>query len=207
LKKIKSSHTDLKSGLDEFLSEQQQLEHTIFELEKKKAIHNNQKTNLQNEITQFDEDIKERQSKLKDLNTNFKQLTGNRKEKEAEIAKLVKEEDARQKKMSEVNETLEEIKQDIVKLNRKLDSKRNEFQLTKSLVDNLEGFPESIKFLSKNASWGVEAPLLSDIIYCKKEYRIAIENYLDNYLNYYVVVNPKREKPTSLFWKSWSRKR
>jgi len=189
LKNIKNSHTDLKSGLDEFLNEQQRLEQSVFELEKKKAIHNSQKTNLQNEIKQFDEDIKERQSKLKELSTNFKQLADSQKEKEKDISKLVAAEESRQKKMTEVNEGLEEIKQEIVKLNRQLDSKRNEFQLTKSLVDNLEGFPESIKFLSKNAAWGTEAPLLSDVIYCKKEYRIAIENYLDNYLNYYVVLD------------------
>ncbi len=187
LEKIRSNHTNLKSGLDEFLNEQQRLEHTVFELEKKKAIHNSQKTNLLNEIKQFDKDIKERQSKLKDLSTNFKQLSGTRKEKEKEIEKLVAAEESRQQKITEVSDALEEIKQEIVKLNRQLDAKRNEYQLTKSLVDNLEGFPESIKFLSKNSAWGVDAPLLSDTIYCKKEYRIAIENYLDNYLNYYVV--------------------
>ena len=70
-----------------------------------------------------------------------------------------------------------------------MDAKKNEYDLTKSLVDNLEGFPESIKFLKKNAKWSKEAPLLSDIIYCAEEYRVAIENYLEPYLNYYVVQN------------------
>jgi chromosome segregation protein len=30
---------------------------------------------------------------------------------------------------------------------------------------------------------------LSDIIYCAEEYRVSIENYLEPYLNYYVVRN------------------
>ncbi|MEM1122244.1 MAG: AAA family ATPase, partial [Bacteroidota bacterium] len=75
----------------------------------------------------------------------------------------------------------------IAGISRKLDAKENEFKLTKSMVDNLEGFPESIKFLKNSKDWKVKAPLLSDIIYVNEEYRVAIENYLDPYLNYYVV--------------------
>jgi chromosome segregation protein len=77
----------------------------------------------------------------------------------------------------------------LTKVNRKIDSKKNEYNLIKSLVDNLEGFPESIKFLSKNKNWDKQAPLLSDIFYCSPEYRVAIENYLEPYLSYYVVQN------------------
>ena len=70
-----------------------------------------------------------------------------------------------------------------------MDAKENEFQLTKSMVENLEGFPESIKFLKKNAPWTHDAPLLSDILTCPEEYKLAIENYLEPYLNFYVLNN------------------
>ncbi|MEM1218817.1 MAG: chromosome segregation protein SMC, partial [Bacteroidota bacterium] len=60
---------------------------------------------------------------------------------------------------------------------------------TKSMVENLEGFPESIKFLSQSKDWKQDASLLSDLIYVQEDYRVAIENYLDPYLNYYVVQN------------------
>ena len=36
------------------------------------------------------------------------------------------------------------------------------------MVDNLEGFPESIRFLNKNAVWAKNAPLFSDILLCRK---------------------------------------
>jgi chromosome segregation protein len=55
------------------------------------------------------------------------------------------------------------------------------------LVENLEGFPEAIKFLKKNPSWGKDVPLLSDLLTTDEKYRVTIENYLENYLNYYVV--------------------
>jgi chromosome segregation protein len=53
----------------------------------------------------------------------------------------------------------------------------------------MEGYPESIKFLHKNSNWNHTAPILSDIIYVKEEYRAAVENVLEPYLNYYVVNN------------------
>ena len=45
----------------------------------------------------------------------------------------------------------------------------------------------AIRFLKKNALWNKNAPLLSDILFCKEEYRIAIESYLEPLMNYYVV--------------------
>src|SRR6185437_15237324 len=52
---------------------------------------------------------------------------------------------------------------------------------------NLEGFPESIRFLKKNTEWAKNAPLFSDILFCREAYRVAIENYLEPLMNHYVV--------------------
>jgi len=41
--------------------------------------------------------------------------------------------------------------------------------------------------LHKNPNWNHAAPILSDIIYVAEEYRTAVENVLEPYLNYYVV--------------------
>jgi chromosome segregation protein len=51
----------------------------------------------------------------------------------------------------------------------------------------MEGYPDSVKFLHKNQGWNHQAPILSDIIYVKEDYRAAVENVLEPYLNYYVV--------------------
>ena len=51
----------------------------------------------------------------------------------------------------------------------------------------MEGYPESVKFLHNNKAWNYTAPILSDIIYVKEEFRTALENVLEPYLNYYVV--------------------
>jgi chromosome segregation protein len=70
---------------------------------------------------------------------------------------------------------------------RTLDAKKNEYDLLKSLVDSMEGYPESVKFLHKNTGWNHNAPILSDILYVQEQYRTAVENVLEPYLNYYVV--------------------
>ena len=84
---------------------------------------------------------------------------------------------------------LEKLRAKLAEENRLLDSKQNEYDLLKSLIDKMEGYPESVKFLHNNPSWNHTAPLLSDIIYVREEYRAAVENVLDPYLNYYVVEN------------------
>jgi chromosome segregation protein len=53
----------------------------------------------------------------------------------------------------------------------------------------MEGYPESVKFLHNNTGWNHKAPILSDIIYVKEDFRAAVENVLQPYLDYYVVNN------------------
>ncbi|MEX2513741.1 MAG: chromosome segregation protein SMC [Cyclobacteriaceae bacterium] len=103
------------------------------------------------------------------------------------LSRLKSEEEAHLRKQEEAVQTLELIREEMTQISRKLDAKNNEFQLTKSLVDNLEGFPEAIKFLRKSSNWGKNIPLLSDILTTEEKYRVTIENFLENYMNYYVV--------------------
>ena len=94
-----------------------------------------------------------------------------------------------QEQIAAAQDELNEVQEIIIRESRKLDAKQNEYNLTKSMVDNLEGFPESIRFLKKNTGWAKNAPLFSDILYCREEYRVAIENYLEPLMNHYVVNN------------------
>src|SRR4029078_5208045 len=89
----------------------------------------------------------------------------------------------------ETQSQLEVLRNELAEETRKLDSKKNEHDLLKSLIDSMEGYPESVKFLHNNPNWNHTAPILSDIIYVKEEYRTAVENVLEPYLNYYVVNN------------------
>ena len=67
---------------------------------------------------------------------------------------------------------------------RKLD-KTQRTSITQSMVDSLEGYPDSIRFLHKN--WKEEIPLLADLIYAPEEYRATIEQFLEPYLSHYII--------------------
>ena len=126
----------------------------------------------------------------------MKQLEEEKSEKELELEtrktdlqQLQEQHERTKDQILQTQAQLEELRQQLADENRVLDSRKNEHDLLKSLIDSMEGYPESVKFLHNNNGWNHTAPILSDIIYVKEEYRAAVENVLDPYLNYYVVNN------------------
>ena len=189
MKAIKDNHGNLKSDLDVIMQEQQAVEREVYELEKQKAINTSRIENLQNESQRNDQDTQNRRAEVGELQGKIKELETNEQGKIKAVEELEAKEEKRTKDLKEAEEKYEILDQKVKKVNRDLDSKRNEYQLTKSMIENLEGFPESIRFLSNKKNWKNEAPLLSDLIYVDEAYRVAIENYLEPYLNHYVVNN------------------
>jgi chromosome segregation protein len=189
LEKVRTDHNLLKGNLDEFVKEQQVFEREIVELEKTKAIQTNQVENLRRDVERTLGDIATRREEMKILEKNIAEQD---KSEAAELKKIKDLEAAETKRKANLvtgEQQQEELLKKIAAHNRQLDARRNEFKLTKSMVESLEGFPESIKFLSQQKDWAKNCPLLSDLIYVREEYRVVIENYLEQYLNYYVVPN------------------
>jgi len=185
--KIRSSHGELKADLDQVMSRQQSLEREVYDLEKRRAISLNQIESNRQEQERSQEDIAQRSEEVKSLQVKVDALDKEEEKQLTVLQELEAQEKTRRAQLETTEKELEEVNRKMAQVRRELDAKENEFKLTKSMVENLEGFPESIKFLSNNKEWSKEAPLLSDLIYVKEEYRIAIENYLEPYLNYYVV--------------------
>ncbi len=187
LEKVRSDHNLLKGNLDEFVREQQSVERVIVDLEKQKAVQQNQIDNLRRDVERTLADVAARRAEMQDLGGKIGELD---KSVEAQQQKIAIVETAEEKRRNDIANTERDIDAMTKKLadhNRLLDAKRNEFKLTKSMVESLEGFPESIKFLSQQKDWAKNCPLLSDLIYVREEYRVIIENYLEPYLNFYVV--------------------
>ncbi len=189
LNKIKESHGTLKAGLDAIMSKQQAVERELFELEKQKAVNSNQIENLKRDIEHSQEEIKLKGTE----NASLKHKIAEQEKAESVLTKefetLEQAEEKRQKALETGEEKHQALQSKVQKIHRDLDSKRNEYKLTKSMVESLEGFPESIRFLSNPKNWKRKAPLFSDLIYVEAEYRVAIENFLEPYLNYYIVEN------------------
>jgi chromosome segregation protein len=189
LNNIRQSHGTLKSDLDVIMQNQQRVEKELYELEKQKAVNANQIETLRHDIEHGEEELKNRRNETRSLQSKIKELEEEETKHRNDLEALEKAEEQRREQILQGENKLDELKNQVQKIHRELDSKRNEFKLTKSMVESLEGFPESIRFLSNAKNWSKNAPLLSDLIYVDVEYRVAIENYLEPYLNFYVVEN------------------
>lgn len=187
LEKIRTSHGTLKADLDQIVQEQQRLERSVFDLEKRRAVNTNQIESNRQELERNQLEITQRASEIQSLTEQVNVLNIEEQGFQKTLESLQNEEGQRIKQLEQTEQDLEQINRKMAQVRRELDAKQNEFKLTKSMVENLEGFPESIKFLSNHKDWQEQAPLLSDLMYVKEEYRVAIEHYLEPYLNYYVV--------------------
>ena len=161
----------------------------LYQLSKSQEIKQIQLTTIKQELEKTATDDNSQIENLAGFQEKLQLIKDQLDSENTAFEKLKSEEAAHLAKQEETSRMQELIRDELTQINRKLDAKSNEFQLTKSLVDNLEGFPEAIKFLKKNSQWGKNMPLLSDIITTDEKYRVTIENFLENYMNYYVVDN------------------
>jgi chromosome segregation protein len=178
-----------RNGIDALRKENQAIQINRFDAEKKVAIADTSIQNIQRSIAQLNEEIEQRKAQLVDIETEKKQKEEDLEAKKIALQEMQAQQERTKNQILETQNLLEGMRSNLADESRKLDARANEYDLLKSLIDNMEGYPESVKFLHNNNGWNKDAPLLSDIIYVKEEYRAAVENVLDQYLNYYVVNN------------------
>jgi chromosome segregation protein len=176
-------------ALDALRSGYQQVQRNQFEAEKKVVIADTSIQNLSRAVQQIDEDKVQRDAQRKHLADDLHLRERELNIKRTDLDQLQKHQEYTKDQILQTQGLLETLRSKLADESRKLDSKKNEHDLLKSLIDSMEGYPDSVKFLHNNHGWNHTAPILSDIIYVKEEYRTAVENVLEPYLSYYVVNN------------------
>ncbi|HRP90243.1 MAG TPA: chromosome segregation protein SMC [Edaphocola sp.] len=179
-------YDEKKKALDEHRTAFQEVQRKQFDIEKIVAIADSSMVNIQRSLQQLLEDQTQRSGQIQNAQTEKLQLEEELEFQRKELETLIADQENIKSKILNSQEQLETLRSQSVSENRTLDAKRNEFDLLQSLVSNLEGYPESIKFLSKQKDWAKDIPLLSDVFVVQPEYKTAIENILEPYLNYYV---------------------
>ena len=169
----------------------QQVQRQQFDAEKKVAVADSSIQNLQRTIQQVEDERKSRKEQLHKLEEERVEKQKALETKKTDLEQLQHHHNTTKEQILQTQFVLEELRSKLAEESRKLDSKKNEHDLLKSLIDSMEGYPESVKFLHNNHDWDHTAPILSDIIYVKEEFRAAVENVLEPYLNYYVVKDLK----------------
>ncbi|MFZ4861668.1 chromosome segregation protein SMC [Sphingobacterium sp. Mn56C] len=187
VEELRGQQQTAKGKLDRFVQENNEIQNNIYKVEKDIAVFNIQKESLEQELTRNATETASKAEELNQFNSAVAQIQNKVDAQQALYEQALDSENALHAKIQSAELILNETRDELNKKLRIVDSKQNEYNLTKSLVDNLEGFPESIKFLRKNAGWPKAYPLFSDILFCQEQYRVAIENYLETVMNHYVV--------------------
>jgi len=186
---LRLDQSSSRNELNELTGVNNRLQNQVYKAEKDLEILQIQQQALEQESQRNMEDATNKEVELSHFNQVVAELQERTETLENEYKVLVDFEQQLKDQLVDIDEQLSTVKESIIADSRKLDAKQNEYNLTKSMVDNLEGFPESIRFLKKNADWSKNVPLFSDILFCREEYRVAIENYLEPLMNHYVVSN------------------
>ena len=186
---LRLQQTSSRSQLNELTNGNNTLQNQVYKAEKDLDILQIQQQALEQESQRNMEDAVNKEAELSHFNEVVAELQERTETLDQEHQFLVDFEQKLKEQITAIEGELSTVKESIIADSRKLDAKQNEYNLTKSMVDNLEGFPESIRFLKKNADWSKNVPLFSDILFCREEYRVAIENYLEPLMNHYVVSN------------------
>ncbi len=185
-------YDERKKEVDEKQTEHQTLQVQGFDAEKMMAISESEISNYNRSIEQLKNDSEQKEQRLTQAQEQLNAAEVVLGEDQKTLQEFLDKRELAATNLLSSQEKLENARNSWMEVNRKLDSKRNEQQLIKDLVEKLEGFPESIKYLKKNSDWGIDAPLLSDVFTVENEYSSCIESYLDKYLNYYVVENKEQ---------------
>jgi chromosome segregation protein len=181
----KRKTTTLQSEADSIRQIQRERQEEAFQINKGTEIREIQVSSFKQELERTASDSSQQSASLVEFEKKLIVLQEDITVKNTALEELKRQEEEVINRTSGLEKTIDMIREEMNVTSRKLDARQNEYNLTKSLVENLEGFPEAIKFLKKKVA--KNAPLLSDILTTSEEYRVAIENYLEPYLNYYIV--------------------
>lgn len=181
----KTATTSLQAEVDALRLIQREKQEESFQLNKAVEIREIQVASFKQELDRTATDTSKQSASMVEFEKKLEILQEDIAIKNRALEGLKTKEEETLGRITSMENTIEIIREEMTSIGRKLDARQNEYNLTKSLVDNLEGFPEAIKFLKKKIT--KHAPLLSDILTCPEEYRVPIENYLEPYLNYYIV--------------------
>ncbi|WP_291727123.1 chromosome segregation protein SMC [Bernardetia sp.] len=195
LEDFKKSHAEekvktenLRAAMQAAQEKFKMLQNDILILQKEVELKENQQSGSKQESEQMALDFSGQADQLQSTLKKVAEIENDLKARNNEISELENSEAERTQKISSLTSQIESLKEQIGTKQREESSLKAEYNLTKSLVENMEGFSSALKFLGKDTtSWSENAVLLADIFTAKDDYDEALLAVLEPYLNFYVV--------------------
>jgi len=141
---LRRQQTAAKAKLDGFAHRAAEAQSGIHRLEKNIAVLNIQRETLQQEAQRTLTDTASKADELEAFDRALAEIEERTDRQQDEYEQVKAAEAELQRQIQSTERRLDETRRQISRDVRLLDAKQNEHNLTKSLVDNLEGFPESI---------------------------------------------------------------
>ncbi len=186
LENSRKQYDERRADLDLARNELQAVQRNQFDAEKKVAVADTSIVNMQRSIAQLQDEQAQRSQMMTTLTREKEAKEKELQDRKNFLEQLQQQHQQTKEQILEGQAELEQLRAVLIEENRKLDQRQNEYNLLKSLIDSMEGYPDSVKFLHHHEGFK-HAPILSDIIYVHEQYRAAVENVLEPYLNYFVV--------------------
>lgn len=185
--KSRAEYDKVKDEFDASTRERQEGERILNEAEKDKAVLESRLSILSQDLGYLESSFQAINTSKADLESRLSAIENSLQQKREGLEKLQQAKSANKSKIDELTSNKESLDKDLVKINRSIDAKSHQRDLVQNMIDNLEGYPESIKFL--NDKWNSKVPVLADVLNVREEVRGVVEQYLEPYLNYFVVDN------------------
>ena len=166
-----------------------QAEAALYEIDKKIAINKVRLENFQREMANLSQDKTNQEAQFDPLEKQLREISETFNQAEKELSALRQQETSLQADLETANNQVEEARTALAEAHRQHDARANEYQLTRNMVDSMEGYPETIRYIRKEIASMKDAPLLGDIINPDAAHKAAIESYLEPWLNHYIVQN------------------
>lgn len=187
LQGLKEKYESSKLAYDDQYKQIRSMEQLSNELEKSIAISESRQDTYTRDQQRFQQSIQEIRMALETRRERIEELEQEEKKWNTRIAELDEIIFAKQSEQEILENEEEAIVKVLQRLNRELDAKTHERKLLQEFLKKMEGFPESIRYLSQHLKWKGRGIILSDLLSADPPYRGLLENYLDQYLNYFVV--------------------
>ncbi|MCS7004127.1 MAG: chromosome segregation protein SMC [Cytophagales bacterium] len=196
LEKVQQEHHQQKQSAQQkketLTAIEQQLRHnqaTLYQIQKEYEINQIHVQALEQELKNYQDSHSHQSSSLQTFEQKIKELQSALNIREQELAQKQKDENLLLSEIAKQEQTLRTLQEELSLAQRRHDAKSNEYDLTKAMVENLEGFPQALVLLKKEWNHGKQLTYFSDIITTSEKFKVAIESFLEPYLNYLIVEN------------------
>src|SRR5690606_17633387 len=137
------------------------IQRSQFDAEKRVAVADTSVQNLLRAIQQIEEERAVRESQRHQLDEERLIREKELEIKKVDLEQLQRHQENTREQSLQTQSMLEELRNQLAGETRKLDARRNEHDLLKSMIDSMEGYPDSVKFLHSNKEWNHTSPILS----------------------------------------------